>query len=150
MKSTPLGQVLSFPLRSIIIPNRKTLTKIQRPAHSLCNCYATMSAHTDPTKPTSQNDLQTTQNYPVPLSPPLPPISKDIELSRAMSASSKSSLYSISRRDFIYEDEWLIAVNKPQGVYCESVFDSVRNVLCDSTEPGRLGEAYILNLLPFF
>ncbi|PON48232.1 Pseudouridine synthase [Parasponia andersonii] len=96
-----------------------------------------MSDHTDdPTKPTSQNAFQTPQNYPVPLSPPLPSMSKDIELSRAISASSKSSLHSISRRDFVYEDEWLIAVNKPQGVYCESVFDSVRKFLSDSAEPG--------------
>lgn len=92
----------------------------------------------DLTKPTSQNALRTPQNYPVPLSPPPPPVSKDVELSRAMSASSKSSLFSISRNDFVFEDEWLVAVNKPQGIYCESVFESVRKVLSDSSEPGQL------------
>ncbi|KAF4354001.1 hypothetical protein G4B88_011164 [Cannabis sativa] len=131
MKSTCLGRTFFFfpiPLNlTTIVPVRKTLIKYN------C-CYSTMSDsdHTDPSKLTSQN----VQNYPVPLSPPLPLISKDLELSRAMSASSKSSLYSTSRRDFIYEDEWLIAVNKPQGVYCESVFESVRKVLSESIDPG--------------
>ncbi|KAL5565913.1 hypothetical protein UlMin_029077 [Ulmus minor] len=105
-----------------------------------------MSTHADPTKPTSQNALQTPQNYPVPLSPPLPPISKNIELARAMSASSKSSLCSISRNDFVFEDEWLVVVNKPQGVYCETVFDLVRNVLCDSAEPGSESSQLELHL----
>lgn len=99
----------------------------------------------DLTKPTSQNALRTPQNYPVPLSPPPPPVSKDVELSRAMSASSKSSLFSISRNDFVFEDEWLVAVNKPQGIYCESVFESVRKVLSDSSEPGQLGESLVFS-----
>ncbi|KAH9755505.1 RNA pseudouridine synthase 1 [Citrus sinensis] len=104
----------------------------------------------NPTEPTSQNAPQTQQNYPTPLSPPLPAISKDIELTRAMSASSKSSLYKLSRSDVLYEDEWLVAVNKPQGVYCESVLASVPCLLAgDSAESksGRLSEGTKLNLL---
>eukprot|EP00257_Ricinus_communis_P001873 XP_002512503.2 RNA pseudouridine synthase 1 [Ricinus communis] len=84
--------------------------------------------------PTSQNDPLTLQNYPTPLSPPLPSISKQIELARALSASSRSSLFTLSRSDVLYEDQWLIAVNKPQGVYCETVLESVPRVLAASAE----------------
>nr|XP_043622864.1 RNA pseudouridine synthase 1 [Erigeron canadensis]XP_043622865.1 RNA pseudouridine synthase 1 [Erigeron canadensis] len=80
----------------------------------------------------NNEDPKSLQNYPVPLSPPLPLISKDIELKRAMSASSKSSLFSLSQSDVLFEDEWLIALNKPQGVYCETVLASVPSLLSDS------------------
>lgn len=63
-------------------------------------------------------------NYPVPLSPPLPAISKAIEQARAISASARSSSFSRERHLVIFEDEWLIAVNKPHGIYCESVLAS--------------------------
>lgn len=70
-------------------------------------------------------------NYPVPLSPPLPSLSKNIELSRALIASSKSALFSLSRTHVLYEDQWLIAINKPQGVYCENVLSAVPGLLND-------------------
>ncbi|XP_050225129.1 RNA pseudouridine synthase 1 isoform X2 [Mercurialis annua] len=88
-----------------------------------------MSSPPDQTNSTHQNDPLTLQNYPTPLSPPLPSISKNIELARALSASSRSSLFSLSRSDVLYEDQWLIAVNKPQGVYCETMLESVPSVL---------------------
>ncbi|CAL1383952.1 unnamed protein product [Linum trigynum] len=69
------------------------------------------------------------QNYPKPLSPPLPAISKEIELARAMSASSRSSLFSLSASEVLFEDQWLMAVNKPQGIYCEAVLTSVPALL---------------------
>ncbi|XP_030476597.2 RNA pseudouridine synthase 1 [Syzygium oleosum] len=76
-------------------------------------------------------------SYPVPLSPPLPPLSKQVELDRAMSASSRSSAFSLSRNHVVYEDEWLLAVDKPPGVYCESVLASApRLVLGDSVDSG--------------
>lgn len=85
---------------------------------------------------TNSNALE---NYPTPLSPPLPSISKDMELARALTASSKSSLFGLSRSDILYEDEWLIAVNKPQGIYCDGVLASVPRLLADSsTESNRL------------
>ncbi|KAJ9557227.1 hypothetical protein OSB04_011841 [Centaurea solstitialis] len=80
------------------------------------------------------NDLK---NYPMPLSPPLPAISKDLELSRALSASSKSALFSLSKADVLLQDDWLIALNKPQGVYCETILASVPSLLSDS--PDELG-----------
>ncbi|XP_074307886.1 RNA pseudouridine synthase 1 [Silene latifolia] len=83
-------------------------------------------------------------DYPIPLSPPLPAISKDIELSRAMSASSNSSLFLLSKDDVIFEDQWLFVVNKPSGVYCETLLSSAPALIqqqqqqqqpFDSTEP---------------
>ena len=37
-------------------------------------------------------------------------------------------------------DEGLIAVNKPQGIYCDSVLASVPRILSDSSESDRLSE----------
>ncbi|KAI9185597.1 hypothetical protein LWI28_008648 [Acer negundo] len=92
------------------------------------------------TLPSSQIASQTLQNYPTPLSPPLPSISKEVELARAISASSKSSLFKLSSTDVLYEDEWLIAVNKPPGVYCESVLASAPCLLSGgSVEAGSDG-----------
>jgi 23S rRNA-/tRNA-specific pseudouridylate synthase len=68
-------------------------------------------------------------NYPKPISAPPPPISKDIELRRAMEASSKSSLFNLTRDDILYEDEYLMAVNKPKGVYCEAVLRSAPQIV---------------------
>ncbi|KAJ0014540.1 hypothetical protein Pint_19616 [Pistacia integerrima] len=102
-----------------------------------------LSNMSNPAEPTSETVPQTPQNYPTPLSPPLPSMSKDIELTRAMSASSKSSLFKLSRSDILYEDEWLIAVNKPQGIYCESVLASVPCPLAgNSAESGQLNAVY--------
>ena len=142
MASIPLNPFFFFfPLP---LSNPKTLTRPkshhQTALNLLCN------AMSDSERPTSENALRTPENYPTPISPPLPAISKDAELSRAMTASSRSSLYSISRCEFVYEDDWLIAVNKPQGVYCESVFDSVRKLLSDSADPGRLAGKTLLSL----
>lgn len=91
---------------------------------------------TDSSEPVTGNCPSTAENYPVPLSPPLPAISKNLELARAMVASSKSSLYALSANDVIYEDEWLIAVNKPQGIYCENVLAAVPRLLGDSANAG--------------
>ncbi|MED6223860.1 hypothetical protein PIB30_078261 [Stylosanthes scabra] len=91
-----------------------------------------MSVDSDESQPrphSSQSALTSLDNYPVPLSPPLPAISKQIELTRAMTASSKSSLFSLSPCHVIYEDQWLIAINKPQGIYCETILSSVPTLL---------------------
>ncbi|XP_070035949.1 RNA pseudouridine synthase 1 [Nicotiana tomentosiformis] len=70
-----------------------------------------------------------TEVYPIPLSPPLSVLSKEIEPHRALTASSKSALFTLSRSHIIFEDVWLIAVNKPQGIYCESVLSSLPALL---------------------
>ncbi|XP_065854324.1 RNA pseudouridine synthase 1 [Euphorbia lathyris] len=109
----------------------KSLFKLQR----LGVCYLNhlkMESASDPTNPTSTNESLIAQNYPVPLSPPLPSFSKEIELARAMSAASRSTLFTLSRSDILYEDQWLIALNKPQGIYCETVLESVPSLLTGS------------------
>ncbi|KAK7278005.1 hypothetical protein RJT34_23026 [Clitoria ternatea] len=88
-----------------------------------------------------QNAPMSTQNYPVPLSPPLPPISKQIELNRAIVASSNSTLFSLSVTDILYNDDSLIAVNKPQGIYCDTVLSSLAG------DPSQSPELHLANRL---
>ncbi|PKI37735.1 hypothetical protein CRG98_041886 [Punica granatum] len=90
-------------------------------------------------QPISASAPEAPNNYPVPLSPPLPAVSKPIELARAMSASSRSSLFVLERDRVVHEDEWLIAVNKPPGIYCESVLASVSRFVGDSGESAKAG-----------
>lgn len=117
----------------------KPLFNLQR--LGLCSFnHLKMESASNPTKPTSKNESLTAQTYPVPLSPPLPSISKEIELARAMSASSRSNLFTLSTSDILFEDQWLIVVNKPQGVYCEAVLESIPRVLADLADPTHLSE----------
>ncbi|KAL2536928.1 RNA pseudouridine synthase 1 [Forsythia ovata] len=107
--------------------------------------------HSNSLKTQSGNDPKTLQNYPVPLSPPLPSISKNIELNRALTASSKSSIFSLNRNDVLFEDEWLIAINKPRGIYCESILSAVPTLLkndsIDSGDHLNLPELHLANRL---
>ncbi|XP_056866032.1 RNA pseudouridine synthase 1-like isoform X2 [Raphanus sativus] len=90
------------------------------------------------------HDLPITDlDYPKPISAPPPPISKDIELKRAIEASSKSTLFNLTTDHVLYQDEWLMAVNKPKGVYCESVLSSAPNIILDSS----LNEFHLANRL---
>ncbi|CAN7120427.1 hypothetical protein BRARA_K01185 [Brassica rapa] len=87
----------------------------------------------------ARHDLPITSlDYPKPISAPPPPISKDIELKRAIEASSKSSLFNLTRDDVLYEDEWLMAVDKPKGVYCESILSSAPKIIVDSSNEFHL------------
>ncbi|KAL4202458.1 hypothetical protein AMTRI_Chr02g221210 [Amborella trichopoda] len=74
-----------------------------------------------------------TLDFPIPLTRHPPPISKQVELDRAMAASAKSA-FSITKSDVIYEDQWLIAINKPSGVYCDHVLASIPRLLGVSPE----------------
>ncbi|XP_052203732.1 RNA pseudouridine synthase 1 [Diospyros lotus] len=96
-------------------------------------------SHSDLQKKRLGNDRKSAAIYPVPLSPPFPAISKQMELNRAMAASSKSSLFSLSRSDVLFEDDWLVAVNKPQGVYCEAVLPSIPSLLNEFDDSAQLG-----------
>lgn len=132
----------------LLSPPMLQLTPRSSPLFKISTSLRSLSLMADKTHTNSHEthvtiDPKDLLNYPVPLSPPLPSISKDIELSRAMSASSKSSLFSISTNEVLFEDEWLIVVNKPQGIYCESVLGSVPSLLTD-----KLGE--ILYSVAFF
>ncbi|CAN8244750.1 unnamed protein product [Cochlearia groenlandica] len=83
------------------------------------------------------SDSDPNRNYPKPISDPPPLISKDIELKRAMEASSRSSLFNLTRDYILYEDEYLMAVNKPKGIYCEALLSSapqaISNLSSDSS-----------------
>ncbi|XP_027363662.1 RNA pseudouridine synthase 1 [Abrus precatorius] len=106
------------------------------------SAVAMSGSHQSERTHSSQNAPISTENYPVPLSPPLPPISKEIELNRAMTAASKSSLFSLSTTDVLYDDEWLLAVNKPQGIYCENLLSSLV-----SQSPETAPELHLANRL---
>eukprot|EP00262_Sarcandra_glabra_P011122 TRINITY_DN26843_c0_g1_i1.p1 TRINITY_DN26843_c0_g1~~TRINITY_DN26843_c0_g1_i1.p1 ORF type:complete len:372 (+),score=31.67 TRINITY_DN26843_c0_g1_i1:121-1116(+) len=99
-----------------------------------------MAEQTHLESPTSngQKDSQTLI-YPTPLSPPLPPISKQIELNRAESASAKSALFFLSPTQILFEDESMIFVNKPSGVYCEAVLSSIPRFLAGSSDLTKMG-----------
>ncbi|KAL0335445.1 UNVERIFIED_CONTAM: RNA pseudouridine synthase 1 [Sesamum radiatum] len=124
--------------------HRPLLFRISKPVE-----FLSMAAEAHMKSPTQlENTPQTLQNYPVPLSPPPPLVSKNLELSRALTASSKSALFSLSREDVLFEDEWLIAVNKPPGIYCESILSSVHNLLsADQGEQVKLQELHLSNRL---
>ena len=64
-----------------------------------------------------------TGEYPCPVSPPYPAVSKDVELRRAMTASARSGAYSSAA--VVFEDEWLAVVDKPAGVYCEALLSAL-------------------------
>lgn len=132
MTITPLSPSLS--LRSSLSPNLPTITAAVRSLSASLPHYM-MAEHIDGN---SDNASRTLENYPKPLSPPMPAVSKHIEQSRAMSASSRSSLFSLCRiSDILFEDQWLMAVNKPQGVYCETILSSVNRMLDDSDGHGN-------------
>ncbi|KAK1294154.1 RNA pseudouridine synthase 1 [Acorus calamus] len=75
--------------------------------------------------------------YPIPVSPLPPPGSRQAELNRAMSAASRSALFALSDSDVVFRDDWLLVVNKPPGVYCESVL---------SSSSARIGSGSLLHL----
>ena len=116
-----------------------TTTTTTVPKPSLSKTTVAMSDSDQPhpqTTHSSRNAPTPLDNYPVPLSPPLPAISKQIELTRAMTASSNSSLFSLSTSHILYEDQWLIAINKPQGIYCETILSSVPTLLKPQQQQG--------------
>lgn len=138
---SPLNPILFFPSKPFFkLTKTLTFSTLQS---------TNMSASQDSMNATSQNTPINLQNYPIPLSPPLNPLSKEMELARAMSASSRSSLFALSKSDVLYQDQWLIAVNKPQGVYCETVLDSVPQVLDCLVESSGLDEGMFSLLLAF-
>lgn len=134
----------SLCLRSSLSPNLPTITAAVRSLGASLP-HTTMAEYIDPN---SKDAPQTLTNYPKPISPPLPAISKHIEQSRAMSASSRSSLFSLCRSDILFEDQWLMAVNKPQGVYCETILLSVSRMVDDSDGHGN-GLACVLLCVSF-
>ena len=72
-------------------------------------------------------------NYPIPLSPFAGELSKELEFQRALVAEAAMKAGpAIGRGNILFEDDWLMIVNKPRGLYCEHVFATVPS-LCSST-----------------
>lgn len=74
-------------------------------------------------------------DYPVPMSPFAGELSKDVELQRALVAEAAMiSGPAIGRENVLFEDDWLMIVNKPRGLYCEHVFATVPALSSSSGE----------------
>lgn len=72
-------------------------------------------------------------DYPVPLSPVPSQLSNEVELQRALVAeAAMKSRPAIGRESVLFEDEWLIIVNKPRGLYSGHVFETMPS-LCSSS-----------------
>ncbi|XP_078438681.1 pseudouridine synthase family protein [Wolffia australiana] len=77
-------------------------------------------------------------SYPTPLTPPHPPQSKPAELRRAMSAASRSALFSLSPHHLAFQDDSLAVLHKPAGVYCESLLAAYAATSSPSSPPSDL------------
>ncbi|KAL5205861.1 hypothetical protein ABZP36_034070 [Zizania latifolia] len=64
-----------------------------------------------------------TGEYPCPVSPPYPAASKEVELRRAITASARSGAYSSAA--VVFEDECIVVVDKPAGVYCDALLSAL-------------------------
>ncbi|KAG6542322.1 hypothetical protein Mapa_016247 [Marchantia paleacea] len=74
--------------------------------------------------------LEKVSEYPVPLSPFSGEIERAIEYQRAMVAeTAMKSSPAISRNDILFEDEWLMVINKPCGIYSEHVLATIPSLL---------------------
>lgn len=72
-------------------------------------------------------------DYPVPMSPFAGERSKEVELQRALVAeAAMKSGPAIGRENVLFEDDWLMIVNKPRGLYCEHVFATVPSLSSSS------------------
>jgi hypothetical protein len=80
-----------------------------------------------------ESDGEVEMDYPVPMSPFAGELSKEVELQRALVAeAAMKSGPAIGRENVLFEDDWLMIVNKPRGLYCEHVFATVPS-LCSSS-----------------
>eukprot|EP00897_Mesotaenium_endlicherianum_P007434 jgi/Mesen1/6719/ME000344S05997 len=88
-----------------------------------------MTDNTGSLNPTLLDSLSL-EEYPKPISPLPPPGAHEIELQRAVKAErAVQAGPAITREAILYEDKWLLVVNKPCGFYCEHVLASVPHAL---------------------
>lgn len=83
----------------------------------------------------SDGEVESDQDmdYPVPLSPFAGELSKEVEFQRALVAEAAMKAGpAIGRDNVLFDDDWLMIVNKPRGLYCEHVFATVPS-LCNSS-----------------
>lgn len=75
-------------------------------------------------------EIEENVDFPVPMSPFAGELSKEVELNRALIAEAAMKAGpAINKDDVLFEDEWLIVVNKPRGLYCEHVFATIPSLL---------------------
>ncbi|KAL2644851.1 hypothetical protein R1flu_012438 [Riccia fluitans] len=75
-------------------------------------------------------EIERVSTYPVPLTPFSGETEKAIEYDRAMVAeSAMKSGPAIGRSDILFEDEWLMVINKPCGIYSEHVLATIPSLL---------------------
>ncbi|CAM6105122.1 unnamed protein product [Calypogeia fissa] len=72
--------------------------------------------------------------YPVPLSPLSGELAKSIEYERAMVAEAAVKSGPAMTSGVLFEDEWLMVVNKPCGVYCEHVLATIPSLLTPAAD----------------
>ncbi|KAG6494340.1 hypothetical protein ZIOFF_049364 [Zingiber officinale] len=124
------GRRLRPPYIRIVLPPSLTRFLILSGGSLLRVRYPAMeagSAAVDKSSATLQSSADAVPGscYPIPLSPPYPPLSKSVELRRAMSATARSGGYALSFADIVFEDQYLAVANKPAGVYCEAILSSI-------------------------
>ncbi|CAM6082804.1 unnamed protein product [Calypogeia fissa] len=72
--------------------------------------------------------------YPVPLSPFSGELAKSIEYERAMVAEAAVKSGPAMTSGVLFEDEWLMVVNKPCGVYCKHVLATIPSLLTPAAD----------------
>ncbi|KAH7280796.1 hypothetical protein KP509_36G014800 [Ceratopteris richardii] len=78
---------------------------------------------------------QVNEQWPIPLSPLSGELGKAVELERALKAEAlMASCPAFAASDIIYEDQWLIVINKPSGVYCGHVLSTVSSMMSSQSD----------------
>ncbi|KAK8967451.1 RNA pseudouridine synthase 1 [Platanthera guangdongensis] len=95
------------------------------------------SADSDSFAGGGHEDTKPAGGYPSPIAPPYPALSKAMELHRAMSATVRSGTFALSSKDIIFEDDWLVVVNKPSGIYCETILSSLSSLPVSEFHPAN-------------
>mmetsp|Transcript_233 Transcript_233/g.764 ORF Transcript_233/g.764 Transcript_233/m.764 type:complete len:296 (-) Transcript_233:82-969(-) len=90
--------------------------------------------------------LEDGTNWPVPITPLPPEWVHEAERERALAAQSLTARPKLCTSDVLYKDPWLMAVNKPAGMYCDDVLEDEtvqREAAATSTRLGCQGAVCI-------
>ncbi|XP_072996269.1 RNA pseudouridine synthase 1 [Typha latifolia] len=124
-----MTKLLLFPTSHLLLPP-KSLRRNPIPVPFFAARPPIMSLGPDGESGGSSLEHQSGGSYPIPVSPPYPAQSKEVELRRAMTAEARSGAY--SGADLVFEDEWLAVANKPAGIYCETLLSSLGSATIQS------------------
>ncbi|MCO5604961.1 hypothetical protein L7F22_059136 [Adiantum nelumboides] len=84
-------------------------------------------------------DTQTSHAWPLPLSPLSGEQAKAVELERALRAEAlMASQPTFAASDIIYQDQWLIVINKPSGVYSGHILSTVTSMISSQEDDASL------------